>query len=126
MKHAKEAFKTYDGVFDRFTFHTLFKLATQGHFDEGTLSPVKIGKESNVFSAKKGKKKIIIKIYRLETCDFGKMYDYIRFDPRFFDVRKRRRLVIFSWVQKEFRNLLKAREAHVRVPTPHAKIRTYW
>ncbi len=34
-------------------------------------------------------------------------------------VRKQRRKVVFAWAHREFRNLLKAREAEVRVPTPY-------
>src|SRR3989338_7006656 len=116
----KEWMKTRGDVFDHFTERTLFKLSSQGHFDNPELlSPVKIGKESNVFLAKKGTEKIILKIYRLETCDFNRMYDYIRFDPRYRSVNKNRRQVILTWVQKEYRNLLLAREAKVQVPTPY-------
>ena len=53
---------------------------------------ISVGKESNIFSAltKEGKK-VIVKIYRLETCDFGRMYNYIRGDPRFVNLKKKRR-----------------------------------
>jgi len=120
-KITKEKFKTYKGVFDEFTLRNLFKLSTQGYFDDTeTLSPVFIGKESNVFSAKRGKDKVIVKIYRLENCDFNRMFDYIRYDPRYIGLQRQRRKVIFSWVQREYRNLLKAREAEVKVPTPYA------
>ena len=120
-KITKEKFKTYKGVFDNFTLRTLFKLSTQGYFDDmESLSPVFIGKDSNVFSAKRGKEKVIVKIYRLENCDFNRMFDYIRYDPRYIGLQRQRRKVIFSWVQREYRNLLKAREAGVRVPTPMA------
>lgn len=120
-KISKEKFKTYGGVFDNFTLRTLFKLSSQGYFDDiESLSPVSIGKESNVFSAKKSKSKVIIKIYRLETCDFNRMYDYIKYDPRYIGLKKQKRKIIFSWAQREYRNLLKARQAGVRVPTPHA------
>lgn len=120
-KITKEKFKTFGGVFDNFTLRTLFKLSSQGHFDNiESLSPVSIGKESNVFSAKKGKTRVIVKIYRLETCDFNRMFDYIRYDPRYAGLKRQRRKVIFSWVQREYRNLLKARQAGARVPTPFA------
>lgn len=119
-KTAKEKFKTYGGVFDNFALRTLFKLSSQGYFDAiETLSPVSIGKESNVFSAKRKEEKVIVKIYRLETCDFNRMYDYIKYDTRYVGLKQQRRKVIFSWVQREYRNLLKARQAGVRVPTPY-------
>lgn len=116
-KITKEKFKTKHNVFDDFTNRTIFKLISQGHFD-GLESPIIIGKESNVFSAKKGDKSIVVKIYRVNSCDFNKMFDYIKSDPRYLDLKGRKRNIIFHWVQREYRNLLKARKANVRVPTP--------
>lgn len=114
----KEGFKTMHNVFDEFTNRTIYKLITRGHF-EGLKSPISIGKESNVFSAiRKDGTYAMVKIYRLETCDFNRMYDYIKDDPRFLSLKKGKRNIIFSWVQREYRNLLKAREANVSVPTP--------
>src|SRR3989344_4881485 len=114
----REDFKTMHDVFDGFTNRTLYKLITQGHF-EGLESPISIGKESNVFSAiRKDGSRVMVKIYRLETCDFNRMYDYIKDDPRFIDMKKGKRNIIFSWAQREYRNLLKARQANVSVPTP--------
>jgi len=118
-KISKEKWKVWGNVFDEFTFRTLFKLASQGHF-EVLQSPISIGKESNIFSAKKNDVKIIIKIYRLETCDFNRMYDYIKYDPRYINVKTQKRKIVFAWTQREFRNLMKAREAGVNVPRPIA------
>jgi RIO kinase 1 len=118
FKEGKEKFKTKHGVFDEFTNRTIFKLITEGHF-KGLESPINIGKESNVFSAltEEGKR-VIVKIYRLETCDFNLMYDYIKNDPRYPKLKKKKRKIIFAWVQREFRNLMNAREAQVSVPLP--------
>lgn len=119
-RKSREEWKVYKNVFDEFTIRLIFKLSSQGHFEE-LKSPISIGKEANIFSAvRKDGKKVIVKIYRLEACNFNKMYDYIKYDPRFSEVKKNRRKVIFTWVQREYRNLLKAREAGVRVPTPLA------
>jgi len=115
----REKFKTWGGVFDRFTLFTIQKLIDKRLFDE-LESPLFVGKESNVFTALKGAKKVIVKIYRLETCDFNRMYDYLKFDGRYQHVKRRKRQIIFAWVQREYRNLLKARETGVRVPTPLA------
>ncbi|MBN1502834.1 serine protein kinase RIO [Candidatus Woesearchaeota archaeon] len=114
---SKEEWKVYKNVFDKFTIHTLFKLISQGHFD-GLHGPHKIGKESNIYLAEKDKRFVIVKIYRLETCNFNKMYSYIRSDPRYIGLQKKRRKIIFAWVQREYRNLLKAREV-INVPTPY-------
>lgn len=120
MKTAKEKFKTKHNVFDEYTNRNLFRLISQGYF-EGLVGPVSIGKESNVFWAKtKDNEKVIVKIYRLETADFNRMYSYIRDDPRFINLKKQRRKIIFAWCQREYRNLLRAREAGVKVPLPIA------
>ena len=116
---AREKFKTRHAVFDEFTNRNLFKLISQGYLD-GMIGPVSIGKESNVFQAKRGDEKVIVKIHRLETSDFNKLYDYLRYDPRYTAIKKQRRLLIFAWCQREFRNLMNAREAHVAVPKPIA------
>ena len=115
----QEKFKTYNDVFDLHAERILFKLISQGHFD-GLIGPVSIGKEANIFVAQKGDKKVIVKIYRLETCDFNKMYDYIRYDTRYVGLKRKRRKIIFTWCQREFGNLMKAREAEIKVPMPIA------
>ena len=58
FREGREKFKTKHGVFDDFTNRTIFKLITEGHF-RGLESPINIGKESNVFIARKNNKKII-------------------------------------------------------------------
>ncbi|MEK6917240.1 MAG: serine protein kinase RIO [Nanoarchaeota archaeon] len=116
---SKEKFKIYKNVFDEFTLSTLFKLSSQEHFDE-LIGPVMIGKEANVFLANtKDEEKVIVKIYRLHSCNFNQMYSYIRSDPRFANLKNQRRQVIFKWVQREYRNLLTVREK-ISVPTPIA------
>ena len=114
----KEEFKVWGDVFDQFTQRTVFRLMGQGHF-EGLESPISIGKESNVFSAlRKDGTRVMVKIYRLETCDFNKMSYYIKDDPRYLNIKKGKRNIVLTWVQREYRNLLKARQANVSVPTP--------
>lgn len=115
----QERFKTLKGVFDEFTNRTLFELESRNHFEE-MLSPLKVGKESNVFLAKKGRKKVIVKIYRVQACDFKRMFEYIRQDPRFQYLQQHRRAIILAWVQREYKNLMKAYHAGVRVPKPLA------
>lgn len=118
----KEEWKVYGNVFDEFTITNIHKLMGQ-KIIEGVQSPVKIGKEANIFTTttNDGGKRIL-KIYRLESCSFNKMYNYIKSDPRFIGIKKQRRQVIFSWVKREYKNLMKARQANVRVPTPFTVI----
>ena len=119
-KISREKWKVYGNVFDEFALRNLFKLASQGHFEE-LQSPISIGKEANVFTAlKKDGERVIVKIYRLETADFNKMYSYLNSDPRFQHIKKQRRRIIFAWCQREYRNLMIARENGVPVPTPYA------
>ena len=96
-KITREKFKTYGNVFDNFTLRNLFSLETKGYFD--TLkSPVSTGKEANIFSAvTKDGNLVIIKIYRLENCEFKKMYDYIKQDSRYPSIKPNVRQVIFAW-----------------------------
>jgi RIO kinase 1 len=117
-KITREKFKTYEGVFDKFTIQNLVKLISQGHF-EGLESQISLGKEAQVFSARtKNGSRVAIKIYRLETCDFNRMYEYIRYDPKFMTIKKQRRKVVFAWAKREFHNLLKLRQLGIKVPKP--------
>jgi RIO kinase 1 len=117
-KKSKEEWKTYGNVFDEFTNRNLKYLENQGHFEE-VKQTLEVGKEANVFIAEKeDKSKVIVKIYRLENCNFNKMFDYIKADPRFNSLKPRRREIIFAWVLREYRNLLVARQAGCSVPTP--------
>ncbi len=111
----QERFRTAKGVFDAFTNKTLYELQKRGVFDE-LLSPLSIGKESNVFIAKKGSKKVIVKIFRMQNAEFMKMYDYIRKDPRYEFLRNHRRQIILAWAQREYKNLLKCEKGKIRVP----------
>jgi len=114
---SREEWKIYQNVFDKFTIALIRKLISQDYFEELEM-PLAVGKEANVFIAKtKDQNRVIVKIYRLENCSFNKMFDYIKQDPRYLSMRKNRRDIVFSWVQREYRNLLLAREA-INVPTP--------
>lgn len=117
---SSDKFETYKNVFDDKTIEVLEKLSSQGYFDE-LKSPISIGKEANVFSAlTKDKTYVCVKIYRVNTADFKRMYKYIAGDTRFQGLQKKRRPIIKAWAQREYRNLLIAREAGVTVPTPYA------
>lgn len=118
-KRMKEKFKTWGDVFDLFTERTIQKFISKKLID-GLKSPISIGKEANVFTAPSSRDMYVVKIYRLETCDFNRMWDNIKTDSRYLSLKNQRRKVIFAWAQREYRNLLKAREAGVKVPTPIA------
>lgn len=112
----KEEWKIYKNVFDSFTLRELFKLSA--HFIE-LHGQVSVGKEANVFSVKTKKGFSAIKIWRLDNSNFKNMFDYLIQDPRYLGLKRRKREIIFAWAQREYRNLLKAREV-IKVPTPIA------
>lgn len=117
---SKDKYSVEHDVFDSFTEKTLFKLQSQGQLKD-LKSDLLQGKEAHIFlSHKKDGSAVIVKIYRLENANFNKMHQYIRSDPRYQHLKGNKRQTIFHWVQREFRNLLLAREAGVRVPTPYA------
>lgn len=114
----KEKLKAFSHVFDEHTLRAVFKLSSQNYFED-LVSPISIGKEANVFSASKGKDAVAVKIYRT-SANFKKMYEYMAPDPRFTGLKRTKMNVIITWARKEYRNLLRARSARVRVPTPIA------
>jgi len=115
----QERFKTAKGVFDEFANRNLFELQSRGIFDD-LVSPLAVGKESNVFIAKKGTQRVIVKIYNLQNAHFNKMYDYIRKDPRYTFLQQHRRQIIFAWTQREYKNLMRAQQAGIDAPVPLA------
>jgi RIO kinase 1 len=118
----REKFKTLNDVFDISTEKVLFKFMKQGYFDQ-LESPISIGKEANVFSAlKEDGTRVMVKIYRVSTCDFNLMHTFLREDPRFIGVKKKKREIVFNWAKREYTNLMKARALGVAVPTPHGHL----
>ena len=113
-----EDLKVSETVFDRFTLLTLYNLSNKGYI-EVLYGTIKTGKESNVFLAKgREGQNYAIKIHRLVTSEFKTMIKYIEGDYRFKKVKKSRRNIILTWVQKEFKNLEHAFDAGVKVPMP--------
>lgn len=109
--------KIYEQVFDKRTIDTLRKLINKKIID-GLDSIIAIGKEANVFIGFKGKDKVAVKIYRIETSSFDKMNQYIEGDFRFKNIKNNKQNLIFEWTKKEFKNLKTASENNVSVPYP--------
>lgn len=112
----KERFKAFSHVFDEGTLRAVHKESSIGSFD-ALQSPIKIGKEANLFTATKGDELRCVKVYRIAS-NFKKMFEYMAPDPRYAGLKRNKMSVIYAWAVKEYRNLLRAREAGVRVPTP--------
>lgn len=112
--------KTEQLVFDIPTLETLYKFSTKGIL-KALGGPISQGKESVIFHAIGTEEtELAIKIYKINTAQFNAMLEYIIGDPRFESIRKDRRSIIYAWAQKEYKNLKRASEAGVRVPTPIA------
>jgi RIO kinase 1 len=110
--------KTYDAVFDKSTLLILYKMITKGVIE--TLDyPISTGKEGNVFRATSEEGgPLAVKIYRTSTATYKNLTKYITGDPRFRNIPKDKRGIIFLWAQKEYKNLLRMHDANIRSPKP--------
>jgi RIO kinase 1 len=112
---------TVEEVFDQSTRMVLFHFLNDGTLYE-VHGVVSAGKEARVYWGKnKEGKELAVKIYLTSSAEFLKgMRKYIDGDRRFKSVKHNTRSLIFTWAQKEFRNLQQATTAKVRVPKPIA------
>ncbi|MEC8997309.1 MAG: RIO1 family regulatory kinase/ATPase [Candidatus Thermoplasmatota archaeon] len=113
-----ESRKTIDDVFDEYTLRNIQRL-----FSQGVLATIEnmiaTGKEGNLFRAKTfdGRNRAV-KIYRLNTATFRKLDKYIEGDPRFRNTGNSHRDRVFTWAQKEYKNLHSMKSAGAKVPRP--------
>ena len=116
-----EEYDALEQVFDRSTLMTIYDFLNKGTIDE-IYGSVKAGKESKLYWGKDKEGKIIaIKIYLTVSSEFKKgMIPYIEGDPRFAKVKHDTRSLVYTWAQKEYRNLQEAKRAGVRMPKPIA------
>ncbi|MFT4244452.1 MAG: RIO1 family regulatory kinase/ATPase [Candidatus Woesearchaeota archaeon] len=114
----REKFKVYEGVFDNLTLNALENLKRRQYYDE-LGSPIKTGKEGDVYHAYKQDSHLAIKMFRITSANFKKISQYIIRDFRFRTIKGNLRKVILAWSQKEFRNLQLLYKAGVNVPYPY-------
>ncbi len=116
-----EEYEALEEVFDRSTLMTIHKFLNKCTVDM-IYGVVKAGKESRVYWGKDPDgEELAIKIYLTISAEFKKgMLPYIEGDPRFANVRRDTRSLVYAWAQKEFKNLQRAHEVGVRVPKPIA------
>jgi RIO kinase 1 len=112
---------TIEEVFDQTTRLVLFSFLNEGKINEVN-GVVSAGKEARVYWGKtKDGAEVAVKIYLTSSAEFLKgMRKYIDGDRRFKNVKHNTRSLVFAWAQKEFRNLVEARRAKIRVPRPIA------
>jgi RIO kinase 1 len=118
MKNKRsEDYQVIEEVFDKPTLMVIYRFMNDGVIEE-IHGVVNAGKEARVYWGKDAQgKELAIKIYLTSSAEFKKgMIPYIEGDPRFAHVRKDTRSLIYTWAQKEFKNLRRAKEAGVNVP----------
>jgi RIO kinase 1 len=110
--------RTEGEVFDHPTLMTLHKFLLSGAIKSLDF-PISTGKEANVFRGTTPEGGFVaVKIYRVNTATFKHVLQYIQGDERFENVTGDKRALVYAWAQKEFRNLLRMREAGMDVPEP--------
>ena len=110
--------KVINDVLDKSTVMTLYKMITDNviAYVNGSVSA---GKESVVFwGVDKNNMDVALKIYLISTSNFKKREPYILGDPRFSNIKKGTRNLVYLWAKKEFRNLTRCHDAGLPVPRP--------
>jgi RIO kinase 1 len=120
LERRQEEFEVIEEVFDRLTLEGVYRLIHRKVIDE-IHGVIKAGKEARIYWGKNPEGvELAIKIYYTATAEFRKgMMQYIQGDPRFKRVRRSSpRSIIYTWTQKEYKNLQLADEAGVCAPKP--------
>ena len=110
--------KVVNEVLDKPTVMTLYKMIKDDviAYVNGSVSA---GKESVVFwGVDKNDVSVALKIYLVTTSNFKKREPYIIGDPRFLNLKKGTKNLVYLWAKKEFRNLTQCYDAGVSVPKP--------
>ncbi|WP_428325472.1 serine protein kinase RIO [Nitrosopumilus sp.] len=110
--------KVVNEVLDKPTVMTLYKMITD-HVIAYVNGAVSAGKESVLFwGVDENDSSVALKIYLVSTSNFKKREPYILGDPRFSNVKKGTKNLVYLWAKKEYRNLTQCFEAGIPVPRP--------
>ena len=110
--------KVVNEVLDKPTVMTLYKMITD-HIIAYVNGAVSAGKESVLFwGVDESENSVALKIYLVSTSNFKKREPYILGDPRFSNVKKGTKNLVYLWAKKEFRNLSQCYDAGIPVPKP--------
>jgi RIO kinase 1 len=114
-----DQFKTLDEVFDHQNLKFIYDLFKRNRITTVD-HPISTGKEANVFlcSTPNNGEMVVLKIFRTSTATFNSYLPYLDGDPRFENIKRDRRGIIYAWALKEFKNLQRLHKAGVRVPEP--------
>ena len=110
--------KVINEVLDKPTVMTLYKMISD-HVIAYVNGSVSAGKESLLFWGvdEKGLD-VALKIYLVSTSNFKKREPYIIGDPRFSNIKKGTKNLVYLWAKKEFRNLSQCYDVGISVPEP--------
>jgi len=119
QERREEQYQVLEEVFDKATLMTVYSLLNRGYIKQ-LLGVVKSGKESRIYrGVGPNGETLAVKIYLTVSAEFRRgMIPYIEGDPRFKGVKRDSKSLVYTWAQKEFKNLEKAQKAGVRVPKP--------
>jgi RIO kinase 1 len=119
LEKDSEALQTMEEVFDRLTLQAIHKLFNRGIIKE-IEGVVNAGKEARIYWGLDPEgRELAIKIYYTKTADFRRgMLKYMVGDPRFKKIRRNPRSIVYTWAQKEFKNLQLVTRAGVNSPEP--------
>ena len=120
-KHLEDGFKkgkVVNEVLDKPTVMTLYKMITD-HVIAYVNGSVSAGKESVLFwGVDENDVSVALKIYLVSTSNFKKREPYITGDPRFSNLKKGTKNLVYLWAKKEFRNLSQCHDVGIPVPKP--------
>lgn len=120
-KHLEDGFKkgkVVNEVLDKPTVMTLYKMITD-HIIAYVNGAVSAGKESVLFwGVDENNVNVALKIYLVSTSNFKKREPYILGDPRFSNLKKGTKNLVYLWAKKEFRNLSQCYDTGIPVPKP--------
>ena len=110
--------KVINEVLDKPTVMTLYNMI-KDHILAYVNGSVSAGKESVLFWGVNEKNEdVALKIYLVSTSNFKNREPYILGDPRFSNLKKGTKNMVYLWAKKEFRNLTQCFEAGIPVPAP--------
>ena len=120
-KHLEDGFKkgkVVNEVLDKPTVMTLYKMI-KDHIVAYVNGSVSAGKESVLFwGVDENDVSVALKVYLVSTSNFKKREPYILGDPRFSNLKKGTKNLVYLWAKKEFRNLSQCYDAGIPVPKP--------
>ncbi len=110
--------KVVNEVLDKPTVMTLYKMITD-HIIAYVNGSVSAGKESVLFwGVDDNDVDVALKIYLVSTSNFKKREPYVLGDPRFSNLKKGTKNLVYLWAKKEFRNLSQCYDVGIPVPRP--------